>query len=53
MKYNVFFGFRNGKLITVVLSTQNEYDDAVDCDYHIDEPQEAKKQVEEWLRTLS
>lgn len=49
VKY-VYLGFRNGKLQTVILSnSQLSVEDAMDCDYWVDKPQEAKKQVETWL----
>lgn len=48
MTIHTFFGFRNGKLITVVQSTSEEYDNAVDVDYSVANPQEAEKQIAEW-----
>ena len=45
---NVFLGFRNGKLITVVQSLSDEYDNAVDVDYTVKNPQDAEKQIVQW-----
>lgn len=47
-KKNTFLVFRNGKLITVVQSTVDNYDSAIDGDYVIDNPQEAEKQITQW-----
>ena len=51
MVKHIFLGFRNGKLQTVVISNSNEVEDAIDCDYFTDHPQEPKKQVVTWLGT--
>lgn len=45
-----FFGFRNGKLITVVLSTVEGYEDAIDVDYVIEDPENAERQIEAWKK---
>ena len=47
---NTFFVFRNGKLVTVLTTTMDNYNDAVDCDRVVMNPKNAKKQVEEWLK---
>ena len=46
-----FLGFRNGKLITVVESTVDNFESAVDVDYIIDNPQDAEKQIAEWKKS--
>jgi len=49
VKY-VYLGFRDGKILTVILSNSElSVEDAMDCDYWIHKPQEARKQVETWL----
>lgn len=48
----IFLGFRNGKLITVVESTVDNFESAVDVDYTIDNPQDAEKQIAEWKKSL-
>lgn len=45
---NTYFGFKNGKIITVVQSTAENYNDAVDVDYYVSNPQDAEKQIKEW-----
>jgi len=44
----VFLGFRNGKLTTVIYSTLDEVENAIDMDYYVANPQEAEKQVSQW-----
>jgi hypothetical protein len=51
-KPHVYLGFKNGKLQTVVISRNADRETAIDCDYYIDEPQDAKKQIETWLSQL-
>jgi len=36
-------------LTTVIISNSDYVEDAIDCDYFIDQPQEPKKQVKAWL----
>jgi len=50
LKTHIYFGFRHGELTTVILSTIDNVDDAIDCNYYIDKPRDAKKQVEKWLK---
>lgn len=45
---HTFLVFRNGKLITVVQSTVDIYESAIDGDYVIDNPNEADKQIAQW-----
>jgi hypothetical protein len=48
-----FLGFRNGKLITVVESTIDNFESAVDVDYIVANPQDAEKQITEWKKQNS
>jgi len=50
MRTNTFLVFRNGKLVTVLITTMDNYGDAVDCDRYIMNPRNAEKQVEEWFK---
>lgn len=50
MKTTTFLGFRNGRLITVVESTVQDFRDAVDVDYVVTEPRDVEKQIVEWRR---
>jgi len=45
-----FLGFKNGKLVTVVISEYDEVENAVDVDYYVDKPQDPEKQLSEWLK---
>ena len=51
MKTNTYFGFRHGKLTTVIFSTMDNVEDAVDCNYYVDNPEGAEKQIEEWKKS--
>ncbi len=51
-KPHVYLGFKNAKLETIVISRNANRESAIDCDYYIDEPQDAKKQIERWLSEL-
>jgi len=53
MAVHVYFGFKNGRLETVILSRNSDRETAIDCDYYIDEPQDAEKQIEEWKKQSS
>ena len=48
MTIKTFFGFRNGELITIIHTTEENEDYAVDCDYYITDPQEVVKQIKLW-----
>jgi len=48
MKLTVFLGFRNGRLITVVESTVQDFNDAVDVDYVVTNPKDVMKQIAKW-----
>ena len=50
-KYN-YFGFRHGKLITVIVSNMSNVEDAIDCNYYVADPQDIKKQIEKWKNVL-
>ncbi len=50
MRTNTFLGFRNGKLVSVVSTTLDNYNDAVDCDRYVKNPENAEKQIKEWKR---
>lgn len=47
---HVSFGFKDGKLVTVILSKNKDRESAIDCDYYIENPQDAEKQIEKWRR---
>ena len=43
-----YFGFRHGQLTTVIVSTMDTVEDAIDCNRYVDAPKDAEKQIEEW-----
>lgn len=43
-------GFKNRELVTVVISDYEEWENAIDVDYAINDPQEPEKQLAEWLK---
>jgi len=49
-KICTYFGFKNGKLVSVLQSVDGDVKKAVDCNYYIKEPQEADKQIEKWKK---
>ncbi len=49
-KIRTYFGFKNGKLVSVLQSVNGNVKKAVDCNYYITEPQEAEKQIEKWKK---
>ena len=47
--YN-YFGFRHGKLVTVIQSTMDNVEDAIDCNHFVADPQEVEKQIIDWKK---
>ena len=45
-KIHTYFGFRNGKLVSVLQSVNDDAKNAIDCTYYITEPQEVEKNRE-------
>ena len=52
-KISTYFGFKNGKLVSVLQSVNDDVKKAVDCTYYITEPQEVEKQIEKWKKDKS
>lgn len=52
-KIHTYFGFKNGKLISVLQSVNADAKNAIDCTYYIAEPQEVEKQIEKWKKEKS
>ena len=48
-----YFGFKNGKLVSVLHSVNADVKKAIDCTYYITEPQEVEKQVAKWKQDNS
>ena len=49
-KINTYFGFKNGKLVSVLQSVNSDARKAIDCTYYIAQPQEFEKQIEKWKK---
>ena len=49
-KIHTYFGFKNGKLVSVLQSVNDDVKKAVNCTYYITEPQEVEKQIENWKK---
>ena len=52
-KIRTYFGFKNGKLVSVLQSVNGDVKKAVDCTYYIAEPQAVEKQIEKWKKDKS
>lgn len=52
-KIRTYFGFKNGKLVSVLHSVNGNVKKAVDCTYYISEPREVEKQIEIWKKENS
>ena len=52
-KIHTYFGFKNGKLVSVLQSVNGDAKKAIDCTYYITEPQEVEKQIEKWKKEKS
>ncbi len=52
-KIRTYFGFKNGKLVSVLQTINDDVRKAVDCTYYITEPQEVEKQIEKWKKEKS
>jgi hypothetical protein len=52
-KIHTYFGFRNGKLVSVLQSVNDDAKNAINCTYYITEPQEVEKQIEKWKKEKS
>ena len=52
-KPRLFIGFRNGKALTLIFTTAEDYDNAIDCDYSVEAGEGTEKQqLEQWLKSL-
>lgn len=52
-KIHTYLGFKQGKLVSVLQSVNDDVKDAVNCTYYIAEPQEGEKQIEKWKKETS
>ena len=49
-KIHTFFGFKNGKLVSVLQTVNSDVKKAFDCNYYITEPKEVEKQIDKWKK---
>ena len=52
-KIRTYFGFKNGKLVSVMHSVNSDVKKTPDCNYYIIDPQEVEKQIEKWKKENS
>ena len=50
MTIHTSFGFRHGKLTTVIQSIIEPVETAIDCKYFVEDPKEAEKQITAWKK---
>jgi hypothetical protein len=52
-KIHTYLGFKDGKLVSVLQSVDDDVKKAVDCTYYITEPQDVEKQILKWKEETS
>jgi len=52
-KIHTHFGFKNGKLVSILQTVNGDVKKGIDCNYYITEPQEAEKQIDKWKKDNS
>jgi hypothetical protein len=52
-KIYTYFGFKKGKLVSVLQSLDSDAKKALDVNYCITEPQDLERQIIEWKREKS
>lgn len=52
-RIHTYFGFKNGKLVSVLQSINGDAKKALDCTYYVAEPQDVEKQIEKWKKEKS
>ena len=52
-KIHTYFGFKNGKLVSILQTMNGDVKKALDCNYYITEPQEVEKQINKWKKDNS
>ncbi len=52
-KLHTYLGFKDGKLVSVLQSVDDDVKKAVDCTYYITEPQDVEKQILKWKEETS
>lgn len=49
-KMHTFFGFKDGKLVSVLHTLDTDVTKAINCTYFIGEPRDVDKQIEQWKK---
>jgi hypothetical protein len=52
-KIYTYFGFQNGKLVSVLQTLNGNVKEALDCNYYVKEPREVEQQIENWKKEKS
>ena len=52
-RIHTYFGFKRGKLVSVLQSVNDDVKEAVNCTYYIAEPKDVEKQIEKWKKETS
>lgn len=52
-KIHTYLGFKNGKLVSVLQSVNDDVKEAANCSYYITDPQEVEKQIQQWKKETS
>ena len=52
-KIHTFFGFKNQKLVTVIQSTIKDPKLCIDCDYVLQDIQDAEQQILAWKKQIT
>ena len=52
-RIHTYFGFKDGKLVSVLQTVNDDVKEAVDCTYYITDPKEVEKQIKKWKRQTS
>ena len=47
-KIYTYFGFKKGKLVSVLQSVNADVKEAINWNYYVREPHEVEKQIEKW-----
>ena len=52
-KAKLLIGFKNGKVLSMIFTTAQDYESAVDCDYSTEAGEGTEqKQLDEWLKSF-
>jgi hypothetical protein len=52
-KIFTYFGFKDGKLVSVLQTLNGNVKEALDCNYYVEEPREVEQQIKNWKKEKS